>query len=125
MTQDVGPVCANRISMVMLIEISDRPLWIKRVQKAISEIEGKRKRDDAAYEKAWANKYDSRSPVLRFFIGPRKRKPTKGPETIGGIYPSIYAWGDYYDLKRILRALQSDGTGVIKINGDELRMIAG
>jgi hypothetical protein len=117
----------------VLVEIKDREKWIEKVDSAIQRIWDKRKKDDQDFERCWQELYYRRSALVRFFLGPSSDKPTPEewyyreyggyyPEW-GTFYPSIYAQGSLRKLYGIKRALKTNGTGAVDLDGDELRAI--
>lgn len=86
----------------MKIQITDRILWLSKVNTAIQDILDERQRRDDEYlalpwyRSMFKNSYDC---------------------------PSLYAWGDLAKLRSVKAALESEGTGDVYLNAEELQSI--
>ena len=112
----------------MLIELKDRKYWLKKVDAVLSHIVDVRKERDAKHEavfETWQKKQLNRSCFAQFLYGRVPEAITSWWvwENMNEFYPSEYAHGDLKLLRNVRRALVSEKTGTITLDGEELRAI--
>lgn len=95
----------------MKIELIDRKYWLEKAEKVIEFILQERKKEDKEYEQNWRK---------RKFL-PDRKDTEFPPNDIE--YPSYYAYGAEKSLIIIKQALTTNNTGIIYIDGDELKYL--
>lgn len=108
----------------MRIEITDRALWLAKVDEMIAIIEQDRAKIDGAFEANWrasenwwASTWIGR--ILGFeAVGPDAKPPYRF--SVECDYPTIKFGLQYARLRLMRKALISEGSGAITLDDDDL-----
>jgi len=95
----------------MKIEVTDREYWLVKVNEKIQYVEDYRAKQDRNYEKQWRKRW----------LLP-DRGPNEFPEK-NVYYPSESRWGTLSTLKKLKVSLESDYTGTIYLEDNDLRTL--
>lgn len=98
----------------MKIQITDRELWITKVNTASVNILQHRILHDKSYEKQWRK---------RWILPDRKDSEYPIADNWNPEYPCADGWQTMNILRNLVLAIESKGTGEIWLDTEELRMI--
>lgn len=94
----------------MLIEIKDREPYIKKCKATLARIKAVRAKEDQEYEEKWRRQWPE-----RYWRNATDKPPEKFP-----FYPAVDGWRQQGIISQVLKALESEGTGIIQITKEEL-----